>query len=600
MPRQYLRALGIRLRRARRRVAAVDKRVLGLLLMYIALIWTLPFIFRGPRAWRLGIGRGDGFPTPKAQGELMIVSDGDKRVRNGHYHEFDLVGALDHITDHLHRFCKAQYVTMVRVLTEKVTAPVFAESYWLRPRNKTADLMGWLREDTESICFIMKWETRDTISRLSEHEELCASTDPASERPVGHTTGASSTEHTEPQDVRCSSKNVHNRDRLLRSARDLEKKVKPSCDKVHLVLRQATDDESFWARLHERIMARADGMATDLRFLYDLLFTLYRADEPLYQRQPWYLPVSPRNVGGVRLETLASRAATDHPDDLDPFTAVLLYILRETSLLDLGPHIPNDKTLFLVQWSWTDRLLLRPHGTRQIRYELEWQARIINTTSDLLASAILPRAREWSALMQAVKEADIFNTNGNGADDVSHEPKPFWEWLWSIDSDAPSRDEGRWLEAFEDGVDHLEFLRGYLVQLRHGLPGMMARLDLWDAEVTELDDELTMALTWGKKYTGRRRQRERRTQSQPAHQSSTSGSRDIAGGELDITRWQISPSTLDSVGIGLKKLELALNGHSAEFRIFDSQDSHEDNWFESGMHRWSRSMLEKPVNIRPG
>lgn len=592
MPRQYLRALGIRLRRARRRVAAVDKQVLGLLLMYIALVWTLPFIFRGPRAWRLGIGRGDGFPAPKAEGELMILSDGDKRVRNGHYHDFDLVGALDHITDHLHRFCKAQYVTMVRVLKEEVTAPVFAESYWPRPRNKTADLMGWLREDTEGICFIMKWETRDTISRLSEHEELCASTDPASERPVGHATGASSTEHTEPQDLRCSSKNVHNRDRLLRSARNLEKKVKPSCDKVHLVLRQATDVESFWVRLHERIMARADGMATDLRFLYNLVFTLYRADQPLYHYQPWYPRVRPMIVGGVRLETLASRAVTDHPDDLDPFTAVLLYILRETSLLDLQPSIPGYFGSS-TQMSWTDRLLVRPNGTRQIRVELEWQARIINTTSDLLASAILPRAREWLALMQDVKEADIFNTNSNGADDVGHKPKSFWEWLWQIDSSVAGRDEGRWLEAFDDGVDHLEFLRGYLVQLRHGLPGMMARLDLWDAEVTELDDELTTVLTWGKKYTGRPRQGgERRTESQRAHESSTGGSRGTAGGELDITRWQISPSSLHSVALGLKRLELALNGYWAAIRFLDSQQSNEDNWFESGMHRWSRSMLE--------
>lgn len=572
-------------------LATVYKQALGFLLVYFALIWTLPFIFKGPRAWRLGIGRGDGFPTPKALGELMILSDGDRRVRNGYYHDFELVDVLGNITDHLHRFSKAHYVTMIRVLTEEVTAPVFAESYWPRPRNKTADLMGWLREDTESICFIMTWETRDTISRLAEHEELCGSADPASERPVGHAAGASSTEHTEPQDMRCSSKNVHNRERLLRSARDLEKKVKPACDKVRFVLRQATDVESFWARLHERIMARADGMATDLRFLCDLVFTLYRADEPLFH-QPWYLRVSPKNVGGVRLETLASRAATDHPDDLDPFTAVLLYILRETSLLHFGPSIPGYFGS-LTQMSWTDRLLVRPNGTRQIRVELEWQARIINTTSDLLASAILPRAREWSALMQAVKEADISNTNSNGADDVGQKPKSFWEWLWQIDSSAAGRDEGRWLEAFDDGVDHLEFLRGYLVQLRNGLPGMVARLDLWDAEVTELDDELTTVLTWGKKYTGRPRQGgARRTKSQRAHESSTGGSRGTAGGELDITRWQISPSTLYSIARGLERLELALNGHWAELRFLNSQDSNEDNWFESGMHRWSRSMLE--------
>lgn len=572
-------------------LATVYKQVLGFLLVYFALVWTLPFIFQGPHSWRLGIGRRVGFPAPEALGELMILSDGDKRVRNGHYHDFDLVDVLSNITDHLHRFCKAHYVTMVRVLTEEVTAPVFAESYWPRERNKTADLMGWLREDTESICFIMKWETRDTISRLVKHARLCGSADPASERPVGHAAGDASTESTEHQDVRCSSENVQNRDGLLNSARDLEKKVKPACDKVRFVLRQATDVESFWARLHERIMARVDGMATDLRFLYDLVFTLDRADEPLYH-QPWYLRVRPKHVGGVRLETLASRAATDHPDDLDPFTAVFLYVLRETSLLDLGPSIPGYFSSS-TEWSWIDRLSERPNGTRQIRFELEWQAGIINTTSDLLASAILPMAREWSAFMQAVKEADIFNTNSNGADDVSHKPKSFWEWLWQIDSDVPGPDEGRWLEAFDDGVDHLEFLRGYLVQLRHGLPGMMARLDLWDAEVTEIDDELTTVLTWGKKYTGRPRQGgERRTESQRVHESSTGGSRGTAGGELDITRWQISPSSLYSVALGLKRLELALNGPWAEFRFLDSQDSNEDNWFESGMHRWSRSMLE--------
>lgn len=558
----------------------MGKQALGFLLVYFALVGTLPFIFQGPHSWRLGIGRRAGFPAPEALGELMILSDSDKRVRNGHYHDVDLVDVIDRLTDHLHRFARARYVNMVRVLSEEVTGPVFAASYWPQPRNKTADLMRWLLEDTESICFIMTWETIDTISRLEEHKKLCGSADPASERPVGHAAGDASTEDTEHQDVRCSSEKAHDRDRLLRFARDLVEKVKPACDEVRLVLWQAKDVGSFSARLRERIMARAHEMASELRALYDVVFTLYRADEPLHDER-WHLRV-PKNVGGVRLETLVSRAATDHPDDLDPFTAVLLYILRESSLLDLRPGISGHLSSS-TKWSWPSK---RPNGTRQIRFELEWQARVINITSDLLASAILPGAREWSALMQAIEKADIFNTNSNDADDVIHKPQSFRQWLLGIHFDAPGQDEARWLEAFDDGVDHLEFLRGYLVQLRHGLPGMVARLDLWDAEVAELGDDLTTVLTWGKKYTGRQ------TQSQRAHESSTGGSRGTAGGELDITRWQISPSTLDSVAWGLQRLESALDGALAEFEIFDSQDSYEDNWFELGMHRWSRSMLE--------
>lgn len=591
MPPRRLRAVRIRLRQARRMLAAMGKQFLGLLLVYFALVWTLPFIFQGPYSWRLGIGRNAGFPAPDALGELMILSNGDKRIRNGYYHDFDLADALDSITDHFRRLLNAHHVSMLRVLTEEVTAPVFSESYWPRPRNKTADLMGWVQEDTDSICLIVMVETKNTISKLAEHEELCGLAVSASECPAEDAAEDASTECAEPRDVRCSAENAHNRDKLLRSFRDLEAKFSPACDEIRSVLWRATNFGSFWGRLRERVNITMNETVTELRFLHDTFVTIDLADDALHHHY-WLQPNRRKHIGGVRLDGLASRAAADHPDDLDPFTAVVLCFLRETGLLALGPIIPGHLTS-MPRWSWTARLSDRPVGTQSIRFELGRQAHIINATSDLLASAILPWAREWSALMRDVKRTNVLKTTSNGAGDVSHEPISFWQWLWRIDSKAAGRDEGRRLKAFDDGVEHLEFLRGYLVQLRHGLPGMVARLNLWDAEVTELDDELTTVLTWGKKYTGRRREGgERLIQSQRAHERRGGGSSGTASDSLDITRWQISPSTLGPITGGLWRLERALGESWAKFESLNPQDTCEDNWFESGMHRWSWSMLE--------
>lgn len=549
MPHRFLRGARIRARRAQRRLAVVSWRATGYLFVYVAVVFTLPFIFKGPNSWRIGFGRGPGFPTPPAQGELIVPPDNDKRIRNGYYHDFDLVDTLDRITDHPRRFLNTPYVTMTRFLSQKVAAPDFANPWTPPPRNKTADLMGWLDVDTSHICFYTLDTTRDTIATLERHESWCGLADPAGEHPAGHAVGDASAELAGPEDVRCSAENAEKRDRLLRSARSFEAKMKPACHEIRPVLWEACV-ESFWSRFREVIKDRIDEMAADVKFLHGIFLSLELADLAVHYSS------------GVPLEVLASRAASDYPGDLDPFTAVFLNLLRDTTLLDSANGMPR-------YWSWSwNRILRKPLSlTQRIRRDLERQTRIINTTSVFLASAILPGVREWSILMRELEEADVFKTNATPA------PLTWWERLWQTDSGVV----GTRFKAVNDGADHLEFLMGYLVQLRHGLPGMMARLDLWDAEAAKLDDELTMVLRWGKKYTGRLQQE---------------GERKARGGDLVIKRWQIDPSSVASVRLGLERLERALNESWAESESFNSQDEGQDNWFESGMHRWSWSMLE--------
>lgn len=81
-------------------------RASGYLFAYFTLIFTLPFIFDGLRYWRLVLGRSPGFPIPRAEGQVVVLSHGDRRVRNGIYHDFDLVDSLDRIADHPCRLLK--------------------------------------------------------------------------------------------------------------------------------------------------------------------------------------------------------------------------------------------------------------------------------------------------------------------------------------------------------------------------------------------------------------------------------------------------------------------------------------------------------------
>lgn len=559
MPHRFLRGARIRARRAQRRLAVVSGRATGYLLVYVAVVFTLPFIFKGPDSWRTGFGRGPGFPTPRAQGELIVPSDNDMRIRNGYYHDFDLVDTLDRITDHPRRFLNTPYLIMTRFLSKKVTAPVFADPWGPPLRNKTADLMGWLEKDTGNICSYTMETTGDAIATLDMHEFWCSLHDPAGERPAGHDVGDASAERAGPQDARCSAEIADKRDRLLHSALNFEEKMRPACREIGVVLWEASV-KGFWSGVRQLIKERMDEMATDLEFLRGVFRSLDNA-ELAVRRQSTHLQ-GRRDSGGVRLEVIVSRAASDYPSDLDPFTAVLLHLLRDTTLLDSDINMSKSWS-----FSWNQILWKSPSLSQRIPRDLEWQAGIINTTSDLLASTILPGVREWSTFMRELEETDVFKTNWTPAGLI------WLERLWQTDSDVV----GTRFKAINDGADHLEFLRAYLVQLRHGLPGVMARLDLWDAEVAKLDDELTMVLKWGKKYTGRRQQH---------------GERKSRGGDLEIKRWQINPSSFVWVRLGLERLERALNESWADSESFNPQDEGQDNWFESGMHRWSRSMLE--------
>ncbi|KAG6357344.1 hypothetical protein INS49_013220 [Diaporthe citri] len=491
--------------------AAVLKLALGFLFLYYGLIWVLPFTERGLDAWWIGhtsggSARGRGLPTPLVQGELRLLPDGDDRIRDGanrsdYYHDFNMVNVLDRITSHPQRFLKARYVTTARILSEEVTAPDFTDIARSPPSNRTADLMGWLRADTYSICRTMMQGTKQTIFTLAQQERSCGVTDPASQQPAEN----DAAEHAGPQDIRCSAEAANKRDRLLRSARSFEEEMKPACNQIWSVLREsktASRSNAFQRGLLKEVKAAMTDMEAELKLLRDIVLILFTADIATHS-QPERLMQHLRRrgeIGGVQLEVLASRAATGYPGDLDSFTAVFLHILRGTNLIDS----PNELPKFGI---WADPLLssMTPSQWRNrwIRVELESQTRIVNTTSDMLASAILPGAREWLILLREVNNTEVFETTSNGYDATDDEASLFdWDWDWNRHSWADPNKADRMVKAVEDGADHLKFLRGYLLQLRDGLPGMLNRLDRWDDEVVQLADDLTTVLSWGKRYTG--------------------------------------------------------------------------------------------------
>lgn len=581
--RRNLRVLAIR---AQRRAAIVGPRVLSFLIAWISLIWILPFTFKGPRAWRVAEACASSLPTPQVPGELVMLPHDDKRIRNGDYRNFDLVDALDRIADHPRRFLKTRHVTTARIFSENVTAPVSTDIAFAGKPNRTVDLFEWLFEDTEDICGITLQSTRDIIATLTQQEEQCRLADFAGEHLPGDATiedvtdedasaEDASAEDVGPQDPSCSAESANRRDRLLYSAQGLEAKMKRACDEIHYDLRFSMarlDPLGF----RDKVKDKMSKMAAEFKFVQDVLMSLDKAEGSIHDeywiRSPHLRGTGDIHVGGKRLEDLVARAATCYPGDIDPFTAVLLHVVRGTALLTPKNQFPLHHDW---HWSWSPSKKDLQWPTRWIRVQLESQATTINITSDLLASAILPGVKEWSNLMTEVNSTEISSKNTRlFTDRWSHW---FVPWPW-----GDAKKTARMVRSVVDGADRLEFLRGYLLQLRHTLPGMLTRLDRWDTEVFQLADDLAMVLSWGKKYTGRKR-----FGVHQSHESGVGGSSSDGGGELEITRWQIHPENLDLIREGLRRLEDALTESWELAESFNPKDSWRDNWFESEVHDWS-------------
>lgn len=584
-------------RRRQQNSAWVRTLALGFLFLYIGLIWAGPLLLKSPDSWVVGrTGRGS-----QATGELVLPRDDNEQGDSGAssnivFRDFDLVDALGRIIDHPRQFLKARYVTTARVLSEGVTAPMFAKAE-APLLNRTIDLPGWLYEDTLGICRIIIPGTRNAIVALVQQRQRCGTADSATSE---HPAGDDAAERFGPQDVRCSADNVQKQDSLLRSAQGLEASMKVACDeilpRVGVFTGIFNSKGGFFSSrqsllgLLEEIKDSMKKMDGELEFLRKVIDYLDRSDFAISE-PPEEILQHLRHRGdtsGLRLDVLASRAATGYPGDLDPFTALLLHIVHGTSLLS-SSNILLDRIQVKKSPNETPTW-----PTKMIRYELREQANMINTTTELLDTAILPGAREWLSLMREVNDTSVLKTSidrdpAHGDDMGIDFDDRWWEFEDSLRSWwADSNKANRMVKAVEDGADRLEFLRGYLVQLQPGLPGLLTRLDRWDAEVTQLADDLTLVLLWGKKYTGRRhKQGNQRPQRHRPHKDGSSGNSGGGDGELEITRWQIHPSSTQSILKGLYWLESELKESLALSESFNPQDSWQDNWFETQMDRWN-------------
>lgn len=530
----------------RREPATARNMVQDFLVVLVGLIflyWIIPY------AWGtgdLGLGRsspppeaqGDS-PPPEAQGELGLASD-DERLRKGDtrivYHDFDLVDTIAGIVGHPRRLLKTRHFTTGRVLSERVTAPVFVNMAWKSLDNGTQNLIDWIYEDVLKLCINAEDGTRHIMDSLGQQRRRCAWNASASQSPANQASAG----HRAHQDLRCSTGNAIRRDTLLLSARALMTDIEPACTDTRAALFGISPELRGF---REVVMTTMSEMVVELKFLCNVLATLSRADyalEVLPERLLQHLRQD-SNVDGMRLESLASRASLSSPGDLDPVTAVLLLFLRGSPLLSE----PWDPTRMPAQ-KW-------------VRQYLNKQINSTNTALKLLVSDILPMAREFPRLIREANDTDVLNDPYS-----SKVPSMPWSNINLVE---------RNIKGFEDGTDHLEFLIGFLEQLQHGLPGIRTRLDRWNADVAHLADELTIVLSEGKKHTVVRRDQKR------------SGDDE---NKLEVKRWQIHPRNLASIEDGLHKLVEELEYAKAREESFNPQDSWQDNWFESQMHKWSR------------
>lgn len=504
-------------------------------------------------AWgicNVGLGRSSpppDSPPPEAQYELELAS-GDERLHKGDtrivYHDFDLVNAIAGIVGHPRRLLKTRHFTTGRVLSEKVTAPMFVDVGRNSLYNQTNTLTEWIYQDVLTLCSVAEDGTRHIIDslQLEPQKRRRALKNSAGQSPANQ----ASTEHRRFQTLHFPTGNTSKRDKLLLSARLLKSDIEPACtDTLNTLLYISPELEFF----RETVMVTISEVVVELKFLCNVFASISRADLALpLAVQPELLLQHLRqgsNVDGMRLErleSLASRASLSSPGDLDPVTAVLLYILRGSPLL--SDH-SFDSTRLPAQ--------------RRVRQYLNRQINSTNTALKLLVSNILPMARQFPSLIREANETDVLNVP------YSSKVRPR---LWSNINLVERKIKG-----FEDGTDHLEFLKGFLVQLRDGLPGIRARLEQWNADVAYLADELKIVLSEGKKHTLVRRDQER------------SGDDE---NELEMKRWQIHPRNLKSMELGLRKLVAQLEDAKAREESFNPQDSWQDNWFASQMHKWSR------------
>jgi hypothetical protein len=577
-------------------------KTLCLVSFYAAILWTATSLLGSPgvgvarddrgrsseaRSLRGRVAGDDRGRRSEARSEWVLLLDGDKRDHSGAsssvvFFDFDLVDALGAIIDHPRQFLEARYVNIARVLSQNVTAPMFTNAQ-TPLLNKTTDLGGWLHEDTRGICTIVIPATRNAIMALTQQERGCSASDDI----FGNLWR---------QGGQCAARKAMKRGELLSSAQQLLASMRLACDKLlpntastasgPVATRKIGLDSGYsLLGFLEDLKYGMRQMEEELKVLYGVMSSLTNSGIAFHEiplrisrilRQLDHTGYGYLNLNRAKLDILASTAVTGQPGDLDLFTSVLLHIIHGSPNL-FPPTLRTD----------TDHVP-PPGPPREIRYKLKDQAKLINATTEFIDSAILPGARKWLRLMREVNDSGALDTRvkeeSNFSDDLHWYVSPALLWHWWADPNKADR----MVKAVEDGADRLEVLRRYLGKLQHDLPGILTRLDRWDAEVTALSDDLTSVLLWGKKYTQRRQKPgKRQTQTQGLREYGTISNSGGGGDELEITRWQIHPSSTRSLQKGLYKLERQLNESLALLESFNSQDAKLDNWFERNMNKWN-------------
>lgn len=443
--------------------------------------------------------------------------------RNSHfrdvYHQFNPNVPVASIIRYPIELLDASYLT---TLSERVTAPVFVGFAGKTLCNETQTLIEWMHQDIVSICDEVEDGTRYTIASLALQDQRCHSS-----------------EHYDFQDLHCSIRNASKRGRLLRSAQILQRDMKLDCTQIKRLLVNLSRDLGYF-RL--AVVSEMSEMAEEVRFLSNVFALLSRADPTIYG-QPWRLLQHLSNGSSSDEARLVSRIPTTSlKDSDDPVTAVLLHVVRGSSLLA----------------SETGLVTIPKYQGRHIYG--------INTILELLVSRILPGARKFSRMIKEANSTEVPTMNSNGDDPCASQGI---SCSWSNGHIADRKIKG-----FDDGTDHLDFLRDLLMKLQSKLYPVRRVLHAWDDYVTKVSGSVTGGLPWHWSWHW-----ESPGTHGQAHDYDANGPK--------MVRWYIHPASLASIGKDLDRAASVVENAMAHPQGFLLRRRNA-TWLESEMSMWSR------------
>lgn len=442
----------------------------------------------------------------------------------------DLVGVIVELVDHARRFLLVRQLTNGRHLAEQVTGPVFGQGYSpqrLLTANHTGDLLSWVFKTTEGVC--------KTIGLFAALHPVHAQA--SSFAPLYASIGKACRLDDDNDDEKASDWAFSSHLRSWVSTTGLRDQGLATLANIIASLGDFEETLAFLAQGDYAVSAREE-------------LQHERKDQHHDSRRiPWWRSSFSFSNPLARLDSSSPAA---WPFDLDSLTTVVLTYLRGS---DLFPHAKS--------WNLD---ATTPPFTQNIRDALAVEQQELDRIITALADRLLPRFQAWVEDLTSQTEEEE-DRAGVDVDHHHHHGN-------SHDRFAFGRDKTRDIRAVSEGIDQLVFLLGFLRRYNAALPGLVPRLDRWDATVEHLAEELDLVLGTGRSLI-RRGRRGRR-------------------GEAVVQRWRIRSGPyqeLYQTRLGLLTLMDRLLAVQNETESFNPEDAWVNAWFARQLASWNRDKL---------